>query len=364
MYFTCLVLPLLLQGLGKLPKLPSELGSTSQRRHSGPEFQKNTESSRGGPPHHTEGQSSAATRDRHASAPATAPTHGHRKIAPVMDSRRAVHHSKSPPLLSKSPPPHSRPPPPRSKSPPPHSRPLPRRSTSPPPHGRSPPPHGRSSPFRSKSPTRQEPRVQKAAGGNVTFQNHTIYTVEVAEAPQGVQRVGNAPRVPLVRSHSVKTPNLPITVISEEPEEEEEPTGGANMSTFHHLKDLQQRPHSFSGRGAKMRTPLPMRPSPLLISETRHGVTTLSPSTSPIYRTSSLPMDDGAHRSNSLPLIGEYSPDEEDTMFSSGVGSQVMHVSVSSPTKEMLFAEGRKYLDDRHLCSVKARLQEVRVATL
>lgn len=188
--------------------------------------------------------------------------------------------------------------------------------------------------------------------------------MEVAEAPQGVRRVGNAPRVPLVRSHSVKTPNLPITVISEEPEEEEEVAGGAKMAAFHHLKDMQ-RPHSFSGRGAKMRTPLPMRPSPLLISETRHGVTTPSPGTSPIYRTSSLPTDsDGSRRSNSLPFIGEGSPDEEDTMFSSGVGSQVMHVSVSSPTKEMLFAEGRKYLDDRHLCIVKARLREVRVAAI
>jgi len=48
-------------------------------------------------------------------------------------------------------------------------------------------------------------------------------------------------------------------------------------------------------------------------------------------------------------------------MFSSGVGSQVMHVSVSSPAKEMLFDESRKYLDDKHLCTVKARLGEVRV---
>ena len=58
------------------------------------------------------------------------------------------------------------------------------------------------------------------------------------------------------------------------------------------------------------------------------------------------------------------SPDGEDAMFSSGVGSQVMHASVSSPTKEMLFAEGRRYLEDDHLWVVKARLSEVRTAAL
>ena len=201
--------------------------------------------------------------------------------------------------------------------------------------------------------------MQKEAGTKVAFQNHTVHTVEVDEAPQVARSVGNARRLPLVRSHSTKTPNLPITVISEEPEEEEE-VGSITVPVLHHLKD-SQRPHSFAGRGAKMRTPLPMRPSPLLVSETRRGVTT-TPTTSPIYRTSSLPTEnERAHRSNSLPLIGEGSPDEDSTMFSSGVGSQVMHVSVSSPAKEMLFDESRKYLDDKHLCTVKARLGEVRV---
>lgn len=205
--------------------------------------------------------------------------------------------------------------------------------------------------------------MQKTAGNTVTFQNHNIHTVKVEEAPQAVQRVGHPPpRLPLVRSHSVKTPNLPITVISEEPEEEEE--GNANMPALHLLKD-SQRPHSFAGRGAKMRTPLPMRPSPLLISETRFGVRTPSPATSPILRTSSLKMEnDRARRSNSLPLIGEGSLDEGSAMFSSGVGSQVMHASVSSPAKEMLFAESRKYLDEKHLSAMKARLGEVRVDDL
>ena len=46
-------------------------------------------------------------------------------------------------------------------------------------------------------------------------------------------------------------------------------------------------------------------------------------------------------------------------MFSPGVGSQVMHVLVSSPTREILYEEAKKYLEEEEVLTIKHKLQKV-----
>ena len=156
----------------------------------------------------------------------------------------------------------------------------------------------------------------------------------------------------------MKSPNLPISTITEEDEmQEEEEVGRSSLpnTPAPHVKEFQ-RAHSYSGRGSKARTPLPMRPSPLLVSETANGVRTPSPMTSPVMKSQTL---HGDIRSNSSPSVLELDHEMDTRMFSPGVGSQVMHVLVSSPTREILYEEAKKYLEEEEVLTIKHKLQKV-----
>ena len=331
--------------MGKLPKLPSELGPSPGRRRSGPAIPREEHLN-----HTTSGQREMG-RGRRSTAP---PSTGYGEPLP-MDSRdNSMLRSKSP-TRSKSPsrarsPPKS---PIRSRSPPN----SPTRSRSPP---QSPTlgQYGRGLP-RSKSPTRSgSPQRQK--------QRTAVEIMPIPEPQQETPRShmvfessGFDRNEPLRRSHSMKSPSLPISTITEEEDEVQEEEGGTtslpSTPPIPHVKEFQ-RAHSYSGRGVKARTPIPLRPSPLLVSETANGLRTPSPLSSPVMKPSPLQVE---LRSNSSPSMLDSLNGSDTRMFSQGMGSQVMHVFVSSPTKEILYEEAKKYLEEDTVQDIKSKLQKV-----
>ena len=157
----------------------------------------------------------------------------------------------------------------------------------------------------------------------------------------------------------MKSPSLPISTITEEEDEVQEEEGGTtslpSTPPIPHVKEFQ-RAHSYSGRGVKARTPIPLRPSPLLVSETANGLRTPSPMSSPVMKPSPLQVE---LRSNSSPSMLDSLNGSDTRMFSQGMGSQVMHVLVSSPTKEILYEEAKKYLEEDTVQDIKNKLQKV-----
>ena len=176
----------------------------------------------------------------------------------------------------------------------------------------------------------------------------------MVESPTGLRRMD-----PIRRTHSLKVDNLKISTISEDPMEEEEEDKEEDKKQTSKTQSVSparpvQRAHSYSGRGVKSRTPLPHTPSPLLVSEKITGIK--SPSPSPSYKFQPLNLSNMEMKSNSFPSVLS---SEEDPVFAQGMGSQVMHASVSSPSKELLFNEAKKYLTEDEVTAIKSKVHQV-----